>query len=396
MDKNTFNVQNQEQWQKIEDLFCNEPGKPSLIWVTTNTLELLHKYYQICGQTLVEWEHSELDLSVEHIESLHKTLTRILPNEVKKGTDKQHIVHIFGMENSVGPLGITRLIHTLNIERESLFRDYNCVIMIWTDEILTKKVMKYAFDFWKLASKNHFSFKKNLPEISLKEEKPTVLFLYIDEDFDFKKKLAEELDKIEKSVYNLNFHFINVSNGYMFYKDEYKIIMPILSPSSIVRIPNLLKELPSHHGATIVPILWKKVIWQQGYFKNSPILPSNLEFIAQKTTLERTKIIKLIIDDILDFEEDISAKFQKDENLDIPSAGCFLPFCVFAIPAILVYFKWIYTAIIVFAILAYFWYFLRKAFKKMTRLRIRNLHPQKITPLLYIMPEKVDDDTDGD
>ena len=62
------------------------------------------------------------------------------------------------------------------------------------------------------------------------------------------------------------------------------------------------------------------------------------------------------------------------------------------IPLILVYFKWIYTALIVFAILAYVWYTLRKVFKKVKRLRMRNLHPQKQTPVLYLTEEKADEE----
>lgn len=63
----------------------------------------------------------------------------------------QHLVHLSGLEYSLmeeDPTSPGQLMPELNFERELVFRDLPCILVVWVNQYTLKRLQKEAPDFW--------------------------------------------------------------------------------------------------------------------------------------------------------------------------------------------------------------------------------------------------------
>ncbi len=220
------NDENQRQWEMLE-FSLTQLTQPTVVWMTTRTKLDMRLTYGAFQWKFRRHTHEVLDLSTRQVSSLANILKKELPHLGQKSLKIDFFVHVFGLENSVSPLGKIPLLQAFNHEREQLFREFNCVLVIWSEPAFRLQVRENATDFWDWLELD-LEFQSDRPlrsvqslgwtwqwewnpyreaanAITQKEkfEKSVItgLIAYAEADADWKRKLEEELlEKADKSI----------------------------------------------------------------------------------------------------------------------------------------------------------------------------------------------------
>jgi tetratricopeptide (TPR) repeat protein len=117
------------------------------------TYDYQAKIYQEIQQLLPEYKFLPVDVGAENITSLHRYLKEHLPTEILESEQISYVVSVFNLANSLltfeeGKIKPSWLTAQINLERELLFRDIPCVLLIWLDKPSAEQFRKEAPDFW--------------------------------------------------------------------------------------------------------------------------------------------------------------------------------------------------------------------------------------------------------
>jgi hypothetical protein len=142
-------IENQHLWETLE-FSLTQLAQPTVVWVTTYTKLDMRLQYAEFRSKFWRKNHHVLDLSTQTVTSLSNELQQRLPSklQVRNESPIEHFVHIFGLENSVSPLGQVPLLYAFNHEREMLFRGFHCVLVIWSEPAFRERAREAAADFW--------------------------------------------------------------------------------------------------------------------------------------------------------------------------------------------------------------------------------------------------------
>ncbi|MFA6008984.1 MAG: tetratricopeptide repeat protein [Desulfobacteraceae bacterium] len=128
-------------------------SKPTLVVISTGSYRKRNELRSEIDRLLPEYRSALLDLSGQSITSLFRTVRERAPEEVLSSKPVEYLLHIYGLEDSLliskeGRIGSSLLIQELNLERENLFHEFPCCLIIWTTSHFTEKLKKQAPDLW--------------------------------------------------------------------------------------------------------------------------------------------------------------------------------------------------------------------------------------------------------
>lgn len=121
---------------------------------------------------LSEYKFKDLDLGSISVISLNRAIRDNLTPKILQSSPVEYIVNVFGLEHSLfhtakGELTQSALIKEMNFERETLFRDFPFVIILWTDAYYTEQLKRKAVDLWDWIT---YSFKFYGGDVEEKDE----------------------------------------------------------------------------------------------------------------------------------------------------------------------------------------------------------------------------------
>jgi len=140
-----------EDWKELEYILADRQ-KPALLVCGFDTLTSKERAIADFKTKFPKYTQHEIDSTGERVVSLFRYLKEKLPDLSNTSTDNiQHLVHLSGLEYSLmaeAPVSPGQLLPELNFERELVFRDLPCILVIWVNQYTLKRLQKEAPDFW--------------------------------------------------------------------------------------------------------------------------------------------------------------------------------------------------------------------------------------------------------
>ena len=138
-------------WDELEYVLTDRQ-KPALLVCSFDTLTSKERAIADFKTKFPKYTQHEIDTTGERVVSLFRYLKEKLPDLSSTATDNiQHLVHLSGLEYSLmaeDPASPGQLLPELNFERELVFRDLPCILVIWVNHYTLKRLQKEAPDFW--------------------------------------------------------------------------------------------------------------------------------------------------------------------------------------------------------------------------------------------------------
>jgi tetratricopeptide (TPR) repeat protein len=155
------NQQQTADWDELEYVLT-ERQKPALLVCSFDTLTSKTQSIAEFQQRFPQFTQHEIDSTGERVVSLFRYLKEKLPELAETETGNiQHLIHLSGLEYSLmaeDPVSPGQLLPELNFERELVFRDLPCILVIWVNQYTLKRLQKEAPDFWDWVQyRYHFS-----------------------------------------------------------------------------------------------------------------------------------------------------------------------------------------------------------------------------------------------
>ncbi|MDM8554033.1 protein kinase [Desulfococcaceae bacterium HSG7] len=140
-----------DQWEQL--FFSLEKrDKQTLILISFDCEETKNAVYEKLAKELFQYRFYDLDLGVKPILSIQRTFTENLPEAVLNSNRAEYIVNVFGLEKSIlnssenSKLTDSDLFAVLNFERETIFREFPFITILWADAAMTRKLKNDAQD----------------------------------------------------------------------------------------------------------------------------------------------------------------------------------------------------------------------------------------------------------
>ena len=138
-------------WDELEYILTDRQ-KPALLVCSFDTLTGKAQSIAEFQQRFPQFTQHEVDSTGERVVSLFRYLKEKLPELRDTETGNiQHLIHLSGLEYSLmaeDPISPGQLLPELNFERELVFRDLPCILVIWVNHYTLKRLQKEAPDFW--------------------------------------------------------------------------------------------------------------------------------------------------------------------------------------------------------------------------------------------------------
>jgi tetratricopeptide (TPR) repeat protein len=203
---NSLSDLNKEVFEDLK-FALSERNKSALMLIIFDTFTVRQRIHAIIEKEFSSYKHYNVDVSSENIVSLSAHLKNMLPNEILKSENISHIVNVFGLENSMlhykdGKIQASAFIEQLNMERENLYREIPCILMLWLDSFSAQKIQEQALDFWDWLS---YIFRFGTPEeqidrTELKDKNLIAEKHFAPERFERIKELRAKLEKIDRNL----------------------------------------------------------------------------------------------------------------------------------------------------------------------------------------------------
>jgi len=159
---------NREQWEQ----FCYVVGddqreKSTVILMVLDSHAVRDKLYKEVRSTCEFYKHHLMDLTSKEVVSLVDQMKKDLPKAVVESKPVEHMVHVFGLENSIkvskdGVLTSSDMLPEVNFQRELLFA-MPFITILWADKNFEKQLQLSASDLSSWLS-YRFHFKGPEPE----------------------------------------------------------------------------------------------------------------------------------------------------------------------------------------------------------------------------------------
>lgn len=137
-------------------------SKPTLVLISVGSYRKRDELRAELDRLLPGYRSALLDLSGHPITSLFRAIRERAPAEVLNSRPVEYLLHIYGIEDSLlvsqeGKIAASSLIEELNLERENLFHEFPCCLILWTTPHLIEKLRNDAPDVWDWITYNfHF------------------------------------------------------------------------------------------------------------------------------------------------------------------------------------------------------------------------------------------------
>jgi hypothetical protein len=150
---------NAHEWKRLEFLL-RQRKRPTILWVSCDTYPNRQATFEEMKRRLTpQFQPHALSLETSAM-SLTRYLQERLPAEVLASEPGQWMVHLFDLEGQLAQRGEEEgagLMASLNFERETLFRSFPFILVIWATPLATRRVQREAPDFWDWIA-NRFEF----------------------------------------------------------------------------------------------------------------------------------------------------------------------------------------------------------------------------------------------
>jgi len=165
---------NREQWEQLCFAIGGEKrDKSTVVLVVVDSLSMRHALQQEVARHCNLYQHHILDFSNTELVSLTATLQEWLPQTVLKSQPVQHMVHVFGLENSLtaseeGELRPGPMLAEVNFQRELLFA-MPFITVLWADRYFEHQLQTQASDLWSWLT---YRYRFSMPEATEEETQP--------------------------------------------------------------------------------------------------------------------------------------------------------------------------------------------------------------------------------
>ncbi len=137
-----------------------ERSKPTLVLISAGSYRKRDELRAELDRLLPAYRSALLDLSGHPITSLFRAVRERTPAEILNSRPGEYLLHIYGVEDSLlvsqdGTLAASSLIAELNLERENLFHEFPCCLVLWTTLHFTGKLRNDAPDLWDWITYNY-------------------------------------------------------------------------------------------------------------------------------------------------------------------------------------------------------------------------------------------------
>ena len=142
---------NPEIWPEL-DYVLEERRKPVVVVCTFDNQQGREAAIELLKERYSQYQHRILDTSGQQVVSLHRYLEKqvgVLPTS-ENGL-LQHCFHLTGLEHSLleeRQREENKLLPELNFERELIFREFPCILLLWVNHFTLKRLRSEAPDFW--------------------------------------------------------------------------------------------------------------------------------------------------------------------------------------------------------------------------------------------------------
>jgi tetratricopeptide (TPR) repeat protein len=135
-------------------------SKPTLVLIAVGSYRKRDALRAELTRLLPAYRSALLDLSGHPITSLFRAIRERASAEVLNSQPGEYLLHICGIEESLlvsrdGKLAPSPLIAELNLERENLFHEFPCCLIVWTTLHFTDKLRAEAPDLWDWITYNY-------------------------------------------------------------------------------------------------------------------------------------------------------------------------------------------------------------------------------------------------
>ena len=127
--------------------------KPTLVFISVGSYRKRDELRTELGRVLPGNPSGILDISGHAITSLFRTIRERAPAEALNSRPGVYLLHVHGIEDSLlvskdGKIVASSLLAQLNMERENLFREIPCCLILWTTTHFIDKLRTEAPDLW--------------------------------------------------------------------------------------------------------------------------------------------------------------------------------------------------------------------------------------------------------
>lgn len=147
-------IDESERSQLAEIAFVlTDRSKPTLVLISVGSYRKRDELRAELDLLLPDNPTALLDVSGHPITSLFRAIRNKAPSEVLTSRPGQYLLHIYGIEDSLlisheGKLAASSLLEEMNLERENLFHEFPCCLILWTTRHFTNKLRSAAPDLW--------------------------------------------------------------------------------------------------------------------------------------------------------------------------------------------------------------------------------------------------------
>jgi len=183
---------NNKEWERLLLLFKNP--EPNIFWFYCDTAVIKKPLHDLITLQFPQWKPIDIYLD-KNTESLNKILFVDYGGKIQK----DHTIHIFGIEDAVKNIDF---VGNLNFNRDSLFRNTPCNLIFWADFDTSNILSHRAYDFW---SWMFLTFDFNTPQELLTARQRSYESMIFLEDKDIKIPSKDSANRIEQIKHEWEF-----------------------------------------------------------------------------------------------------------------------------------------------------------------------------------------------
>jgi len=279
--------------QELENLTfsLSQRVSPAVVWLTTDSEETMYKTSFILRQQLTN--HTFTDIHIDDINtkatddevSIVNMIQKKIPETLDKSTQLTQVINVFGIEKFISKhQDDAPIIRQLNFERELLYRQFDCNLIIWSDEYTTQLVSQHANDFWDWMT-YEFSFCKET--VIVEDDRKNIVLIYTGADKEYKDSIERKLEDLasEYSIEWVNKLATEIEEDSSALETS-DIILLLISPAFLQSsdlldiINNLLNQ--KARDTTVIPIILRPCNWKDTRLGTLEALPRGGEPILSQ------------------------------------------------------------------------------------------------------------------
>ncbi len=258
---------------------------PALVWLTTDSQETMYEVYFKLKQRLASYTFTDVRIDDIHTKftddevSLVNMLQQTIPKTLNKSTQLSQVINIFGIEKFINKhQDDAPIIRQLNFERELLYRKFNCILIIWSDEYSTQLVSKHANDFWdwmtyEFSFSNDYVHKKGIDTLK-------TLLISTQSNIEYRDIIYENLVAANKDIKVIwNYGLATDTSTYQSKIEQSDIIILLVNSELLSATPLIesINGLLSKQNTTVIPIIVEPCDWKNTRLSILQALPLNGE-----------------------------------------------------------------------------------------------------------------------